>query len=63
MVRIKKYRVTIEEIEEPIEVLQDRVKRMWAENQNLHSYAHLEKAAKKLGLTREDLEAAKREKR
>lgn len=35
-VRVKKYRITVEQIEEPIEVIQERLEKLWAESDNHH---------------------------
>lgn len=49
VVRFRKYRVTIEEIEEPVEVLQERLIKMWEECDNMHHMDSLQKAAKSIG--------------
>ena len=57
-VRIRKYRVTVEPIEEPVEVLQQRLKALWMdESTNHHQRLPLLSVARKLGMTLEDLEA------
>ena len=48
---IKKYRVTVEEIEEPKEVLIERLQKLWDECQNHHHWSVLKTAAKELGIT------------
>ena len=50
IVRIKRYRVTVEEIEEPVEVLQARLQKLWEESDNMHHYNPLVLAAKELGI-------------
>ena len=50
VVSIRKYRVTVEEIEEPKEVLEARLRELWAECDNHHYWAPLERAAKALGI-------------
>jgi len=51
MVRIKKYRVTIEEVEEPKEVLCERLEKLWREADNWHNRKSLEDVAESLGYT------------
>jgi len=48
-VKIRKYKVTIEEVNEPIEVLQQRLQKLWDECDNMHHWHPLEYAAKNLG--------------
>jgi hypothetical protein len=48
-VRFKKYKITIEEIEEPLEVLQERLEKLWVENDNSHNWAPLQAAAASIG--------------
>jgi len=50
MVRVKRYRVTIEEIKEPDEVIIDRLRKLWKENDNHHNREPLIVAAKKYGI-------------
>ena len=47
-VEIKKYKITIEEIEEPKEILCKRLEELWTHENNFHQYHLLEKEAKKL---------------
>lgn len=46
---VVKYRVTIEVVEEPVEVLQKRVRKLWRECDNWHHWTPLQNEAKKLG--------------
>lgn len=48
VVRVKKYRITIEEIDEPIEVVTTRLEKLWVESDNHHDYKPLQKVAKEL---------------
>lgn len=48
-IRIRKYRVTVEEVQEPIEVLQERLLWLWHRNANQHEREHLKREATKLG--------------
>ena len=48
-VRIKKYRITIEEIEEPKEVYEQRLQKLWDECDNWHHWEPLQSEAKKIG--------------
>ena len=50
MVRVRKYKVTVEVIEEPIEVIQARIQKMWDECNNHHHWRPLKDAAKQYGL-------------
>lgn len=44
-VSIKRYKVTVEIIEEPIEVYQERLEKLWIESDNHHHWAPLENFA------------------
>jgi hypothetical protein len=48
MIRIHKIRITIEPIEEPIEILQTRVQDLWDHATSYHHWDPLKIAAKKL---------------
>lgn len=48
-VRFKKYRITIDEIEEPVEILQNRLEKLWLECDNIHHWEPLKKAAASIG--------------
>jgi hypothetical protein len=50
-VSIRKYRVTIEEIDETSEVLGSRLIKLWNENDNHHNWGPLKGAAKEIGVT------------
>jgi len=50
MVRIRKYKVTIELVDEPIEVIRTRIQKMWDECDNHHHWEPLKAEAKKYGL-------------
>lgn len=55
-VRIRRYRVTTELIEEPIEVLRDRLRKLWRENEpNHHHWASMRKMAERLGMDPNEL--------
>lgn len=49
IVSIKRYRITVEEIEEPAEVLQARVQALWDECDNHHNWQPLKSVAAGLG--------------
>lgn len=51
VVSIKRYKVTVELIEEPIEVYQERLEKLWVECDNWHHWNPLENAAKEIGYT------------
>jgi hypothetical protein len=48
-VRIKKYKVTIQEIIEPKEVYEKRIQELWDKCNNMHHYNPIKNIAKKLG--------------
>lgn len=50
IVAIKKYRVTIEEIEEPKSVLEERLLKLWHKCDNHHHWLPLKSAARALGI-------------
>ena len=47
MIRVKKYKVTIEEVDEPIEVIHERIQKLWDSNTNMHNRDVLTEAAHK----------------
>jgi hypothetical protein len=49
-VRIKKYRITVEEIEEPLEVYQERLEKLNSESGNHHDMLPLTNKAAELGI-------------
>jgi hypothetical protein len=49
--RIEKYKVTIEKIEEPIEVLQNRLQEIWGNCDNHHHWDVITEKAKELNYT------------
>ena len=50
IIRVKKYRVTIEEIKEPKEFIQKRIQTLWDNCSNHHHRIPLREAAKEVGL-------------
>lgn len=50
-VRVRKYRVTVELIDEPDDVIRDRIQKLWNECTNHHQWPSLRAQAKKYGLT------------
>ena len=48
-VRIKKYKITIEEVIEPQEVYEQRIQELWDKCDNMHHYTPIKNTAKKLG--------------
>ena len=48
-VRVVKYKVTVEQIEEPIEVIHQRLEDLWLKSDNYHDYGPLKVEAKKWG--------------
>lgn len=59
-VRIEKFRVTIELIDEPKEVIAERLQKLWGESNNHHDHEPLVAAAKKHGVTLEGWRGTKR---
>ncbi len=49
VVNFKKYRVTIEVVDEPIEVYQERLEKLWVESDNFHHHTPLRNAADEIG--------------
>ena len=49
IVSIKRYRVTVELIEEPIGVYQERLQKLWDESDNHHHWQPLKISAKEIG--------------
>lgn len=49
IVSIKKYKVTVELIEEPVEVYWERLEKLWLECDNHHHWEPLKQAAKSVG--------------
>jgi hypothetical protein len=56
VVSVEKYRVTIEKIEEPVEVIHERLRKLWRECTNFHHWTPLRVAAEKYGLVFDDEE-------
>lgn len=50
-VSFRKYRVTVEVIDEPNEVLAERLEKLWLECDNMHHWEPLRKAAESIGYT------------
>jgi hypothetical protein len=50
IVSVRKYRVTVEEVEEPKDVLIERVRKLWRETKNHHDWNPLKDEAKILGI-------------
>lgn len=49
-VRVARYRVTVERIAEPVEVIHARILKLWRESANYHDIKPLRRAAAKYGL-------------
>ena len=47
MVRVEKYKITVEKIEEPLDIIHKRLEKLWIEEKNYHNYAPLIQEAKK----------------
>lgn len=50
MVRVTRRRVTVEEIEEPVEVIQERLRKLWFKNKNHHNTHVLVSTGLKYGI-------------
>ena len=59
-VRVKKYKVIIEEIEESKEIIVARLQKLWDECANWHHHVPLKNAAKKIGYELKNDAGAKR---
>lgn len=46
---VKRYKVTIEEIKEPDNIIHARLQKLWEESDNFHHYQPLQSAAKEHG--------------
>jgi len=53
MVRVRKYRITVEEIVEDDEVIRERIQKLWDNCANHHHWEPLKVAAKEVGLVLE----------
>lgn len=61
-VSVRKYRVTVELVDEPTEVLAERLRKLWSECDNHHHYSPLKAVAKQLGIDLESGELGKERK-
>ena len=61
-VNVIKYKITIEEIKEPIEVIQERLENLWVECDNWHNWDVLEATAKKFNYKFKGQQGSKRRK-
>jgi len=62
-VGIRKYRITIEEVEEPKEVLEARLRKLWRECDNHHHWQPLQAVAKQIGIVLTHAERRPRDKK
>jgi hypothetical protein len=51
-VSVRKYKITIELIDEPVEIIQDRIKELYNKSTNHHDWQPLQNEAKKYGMDR-----------
>lgn len=51
IVNVHRYRITIEKLDEPIDVIRERISRLWEESDNFHHRGPLRVEAAKVGLT------------
>lgn len=50
-VRVKKYRITVEEVVEPVDVIAERLQKLWDDCDNHHNWQPLKNAADSIGYT------------
>jgi hypothetical protein len=50
IVQVEKFRVTVDRVEEPVEVIRERIAKLWAECENHHHWAPLHAKAAKYGM-------------
>lgn len=48
-VNIKKYKITIEIVDEPLEIYNERLEKLWVESDNYHHYRPLQCVAESIG--------------
>ena len=53
-VSVEKFRITIEKVDEPVEAIHERIKKLWRECENHHHVWPLKSAAAKHGLVLDD---------
>lgn len=46
VVSVKKYKITVEEVKEPVEVIQERIQKLYDENKNYHNSLPIQAVAK-----------------
>lgn len=61
-VSVKKFKVTVEEIEEPTEIIAGRLQKLWDECDNWNHRGPLKQAAKKIGYVLKNALGTKRKK-
>ena len=54
IVSVRKYRITVEEIDEPTEVIADRIRMLWRQCNNHYHWRPLEATAARYGVTLDD---------
>lgn len=59
IVSVRKFRITIEVVDEPVEVIQERIRKLKRESTNYHEWGPLRAAGKKYGI---DLDEERRPK-
>ena len=56
IIEIRRYRITVELIDEPVEVLRERLKKLWRETErSMHRWDPMRAEALKLGMPKDDL--------
>ena len=55
-VLVERYRITVEKVEEPIEVVRDRLRKLWRESErNFHHWTPMRATAERLGMDPNEL--------
>jgi hypothetical protein len=62
-VNVTRYRITIEKVVEPVEVIWERLRKLWRESDNMHHYQPLKVVAARYGLELNPTELGKDRKR
>lgn len=63
MINVEKYKITIEKIKEPAEVVCARIQKLWDENDNMHNWACIQHKAKEYSYELKGMGGSKRKKK
>lgn len=50
IVRVERFRITVEKLDEPLEVIHERLRRLWRSTTNYHHHTPVRAEAKRFGL-------------